>query len=264
MTRRIILTVLVCASVALAGCGLGPGGDGTTTTADGASPTADGTSPTADGTSPGTTQAPTTADGGDGGDGGASAQGWFDLSRPGSYQFQVSNNSSTGTMAIDVTEASDDNMTVNVSIQGGLFGQDISGSATGPVDNASDYRILGQLSTGQGAGQDFGLSIFTALMLGLVSAPEGLAEGHELRVGNTWTNTTNGTLGEGDRIEFEVTGQDEYAGVQCYTTTGTFAANGTKIIDTCLTGGDFTPYLRLNDYQNNDFLEIELTEYEQG
>lgn len=208
--RRSILPVLaLVVLVALAGCG----GDDATAT----EPETNGQTPTDTDAPNGPTatdgmdnptstdtdgeESPTATDGMDGGTATTTpSDAWtlFQFEHPARYEYELrQSGEEPATIVLDVTDVSDEQVTVRTSYRSGdtTFNQTFSGTAE---------EVRSQLAQSPSG---------AVLISGLFNpALGGVEASGRFQVGATWEHTA-----EGQTLRYEVTGQDSYAGVDCYT-----------------------------------------------
>ncbi|EMA45408.1 hypothetical protein [Halococcus saccharolyticus] len=291
MTTRTVLAIAMCATVVLAGCaGLGGGGDnGTTasgaatteataiaeadttaaggeetttaedtattaaedegtTTAAAATATTAGTMMGDDTTMATTTAMPTAGESPTittGDVAGSEAFRFLAFEQPGTYTYEVTTGGSdgqeqSGEYVIDVVQASDDQYEVQVSF------------SMGEMSNQQTFT-----GTRQAVQQQM-LSSQAGAFLAPLTTMTGFYGGRPLQVGQSWSSSSQqGTVG------FEVTGEDSYAGVDCFVSQASL--NGTTVHEACVSPDrGLAPYTVYYDESGTLTFEMELTSYEAG
>lgn len=230
MNRKMLLTLVIAISVALAGCGSGD------------SPSADNAN---DGNNGGDNPGGDNPDGGsgNGGTGDGGMVDFFQFDQPARYVYDVNFDGDTGQVVWDVKSVEGNKITVYVSYDVG--GDTYESTITGTKEN-----IQGQLLYTPAG---------TFMMLGMFSPMFGYYDGKELYVGKTWSYTAPDGSGS---MSFEVTGTKTYAGVECYDSQ--LKINQSVIQEAC-----FSPDLGLAAYTawydedtGDTSMRMELVEYE--
>lgn len=229
---RVLAVVLVGLLVALAGCTGGPGGLGDL----GDDGQAEADTPS-DGDSVGGPSDP------------YEEENWFNLSKPGIYEFELKQlNEETGelesgTVTYEVTAVEGNTSTLSVDYQ--LGGDSLSSSITGSEDD-----LFGRMLFNEAFVPVWTLSFAPFQYY----AQFGFTD---VQVGNKKTQTTDGST-----TVVEVTEETSYAGVECKRVVSTL--DGTKTLDTCVTGGEGTaPYYAEYDEETGELVtEIKLVNFE--
>lgn len=224
MTGSRYVMIALALLIVLAGCSGTGGGDATTTTQT-------------------TTAAPTTT-GGAPTIGGDTNTEWvfFDFDQPATYEYDVYvRDQGSGTMRWDVTDVSDDQVTVHVVY-------DVGETSYKSTMTGTRETIRAQLFA-----TPAGPLVATAMFM-----PGLWYQGQHMAVGNQWSSVTS----EGS-ASFAVTGTDSYAGVDCYVTEMRF--NETVQHRGCVSPDiGLAPHSAFYDEDGTLELEMTLTNYTRG
>lgn len=192
MSRRLVLVLGVAALAVLAGCSGGGTGDNTDTTT-----VIEGTTAGPDGSTTQATNDEKAKAVGASGDGGGPQYTHFDFEEGASYEYDVVMSGTDGTFRWEVTDVSDDRVTVHTDyLVGGVVFEDTVTGTRATLEAELEATPAGPFMT-----------------LGVFHPFYDHYGGHDLRVGNSWSASVSSRS-----ATYEVTGTDAYAGVDCYGT----------------------------------------------
>lgn len=257
MNRATVLTVLMSLLVVLAGCsGAGVsddganGGNGNGNSDSGGN----GNDAGGNGDSGGNGDAGSSGNG-DAGDGSGDASGgtdgldpgemnFFEFDRPGRYVFDVEMaGEGSGQVTWDIQSVDGDQLTVYVKYAVG--GQSYESTVSGTKSDIQGQLIMSPAGS--------------FAMLGIFSPMFGYYDGQQLAVGEQWSYSTD----QGS-MSFAITGTDNYAGVDCYT-------SEIRLNDSVMHEACFSPDLGLAAYTawyeedtGNVEMRMELVEFQRN
>ncbi|RBI60051.1 hypothetical protein DMJ13_20460 [halophilic archaeon] len=258
LNARVLATLVLAVVVVLAGCtGIGGlSGDGDTADA---TSTASGTNADGGGSGDGADTDASDGTGADAsaGDGAGSTIGedsqaednWFNLSKPGHYEFDLAGMDEetgkqvTGRLVYDVEVAGAGELTTSVDYEFGS--EQFQSTTTGPAEEFSAQLFLNEAYAPIAALQS--VSLMYLFEMGFTDPT----------VGNRKQSTTD----EGTQIT-EVTEKRTYAGLECFFVETTLDGEVTQ--QSCIRGmeGGIAPYAATHTDEGELELEVELVEYE--
>ncbi|EMA52787.1 MULTISPECIES: hypothetical protein [Halococcus] len=176
---------------------------------------------------------------------GSEAFRFLAFEQPGTYTYEVTTGGAdgqkqSGEYVIDVVQAAEDQYEVQVSF------------SMGEMSNQQTFT-----GTRQAIQQQM-LSSQVGAFLAPLATMTGFYGGRPLQVGQSWSySSQQGTVG------FEVTGEDSYAGVDCFVPQA--SVNGTTVHEACVSPDrGLAPYTAYYDESGTLTFEMELTSYEAG
>jgi hypothetical protein len=166
----------------------------------------------------------------------------LEFDRPATYTYEVFlEDEGEGTLVWDVRDVSGDRVTVHLDYDVGET--QYQSTVTGTKESVRQQTMM----TPAGA-----------LLMLTVYTPMAWYQGQDLTVGNEWTYA-----GQEGTMRFAVTGQDTYAGVQCFATEVTI--DGETRHEACVSPDlGLTPYSAWYDEDGDLVMELRLVKYESG